>query len=208
MDTTTNPASATGRFSQFTAVHAEVLQMTISGRMGVDQVAKILYELSNTGGRFFIDVHTIAPITPAPLYRELSPEEMQSLLTTLQAEEQNPPSGLDLPSLQTFINLLSQAVGSQPSHRFNYIRFGSVVHDACNAIVGDVGLGVDVVGTIHDANGFVTFEQHVVMLPPGPFQQLSAADKASLAAALDAFIGKAHPRANPLWDQIAADLKK
>jgi len=208
MDTTPNPASPTGRLTQFTAARAEVLQMTISGRLGIDQVAKILYELSNTGGRFFIDVHTVAPITPAPLYRELSQEELQTLLATLQAEEQHPPSGLDETELDTFIHLLSQAVATQPSTRFNFIRFGEVVRDASGAIVGHVGLGVDVVGTIHDANGDVTFEQHVVMLPPGPFQQLSAADKASLAAALDAYIAKAHPRANPLWDQIADDLRK
>ena len=100
MNTSANPASATsatGGFTQFTAVHAEVLQMTLSGRYGIDQVAKILYELSNTGGRFFIDVHTVAPITPAPLYRELSLTEMQSLLTTLQAEVQIHRPGLMYP---------------------------------------------------------------------------------------------------------------
>jgi hypothetical protein len=208
MNTTPNPASPTGMLTQFTAVRADVLQMTISGRLGIDQVAKILYELSNTGGRFFIDVHTIAPITPAPLYRELSQEELQTLLATLQDEEQHPPAGLDLPALQTFIHLLSQAVGSQPSNRFNYISFGEVVRDTSDAIVGHVGLGIDVVGTIHDANCDVTFEQHVVMLPPGPFQHLSAADKASLAAAIEAFISKAQPQANPLWAQIAEDLRK
>jgi len=208
MNTTQNPASPTGMLTQFTAVHAEVLQMTISGRLGIDQVAKILYELSNTGGRFFIDVHTIGPITPAPLYRELSQEEMQTLLATLQAEEQDPPAGLDLTTLQTFIHLLSQAIGSQSSNRFNYISFGEVVRDTSNAIVGHVGLGIDVVGTIHDAHCDVTFEQHVVMLPPGPFQHLSPADKASLAAAIEAFISKAQPRANPLWEQLADDLRK
>jgi hypothetical protein len=208
MDTTPNPASRTGRLTQFIAARAEVLQMTISGRLGIDQVAKILYELSNTGGRFFIDVHTVAPITPAPLYRELSQEELQTLLATLQDEEQHPPSGLDESELETFIHLLSQALATQPSNRFNFIRFGEVVRDASDAIVGHVGLGIDVVGTIHDANCDVTFEQHVVMLPPGPFQQLSAADKASLAAALDAYISNAQPPANPLWDQIAEDLRK
>ena len=208
MNPTTNTENTAGAFSQFTAVDAEVLQMTLTGRQGIDQVAKILYELSTTGGRFFIDVHPIAPITPAPLYRELSLEEMQALLATLRAEEQNPPSGLDVPALRAFIDLLCQAVDNQPSTRFNYIRFGGIVRDTSSAIVGHVGLGVDVVGTIHDANGDVTFEQHVVMLPPGPFRQLSAADKASLAAALDAYIGSAQPHADPLWDQVAQDLKK
>lgn len=208
MNTTANPGSNTEALSLFTALHAEVLQMTLSGKLGIDQVAKILYELSNTGGHFFIDVYTLAPVTPAPLYRELSQDEMQTLLATLQAEEQNPPAGLDVAVLETFIHLLSLAVGNQTSTRFNYVRFGEIAKDASGAIVGHLGLGVDVVGTIHDANCDITFEQHVVMLPPGPFRHLSAAERASLADSLDAFIASAQPRANPLWDQVAEDLRK
>ena len=133
MSTTANPDGGAGALSQFTAVSAEVLQMTLTGKVGIDRVAKILYELTNTGGRFFIDVHTIAPITPAPLYRELSQEELQTLLATLQDQEQDPPDGLDEAELETFIHLLCQAVDNQPSTRFNNVRFGGIAKDASGA---------------------------------------------------------------------------
>jgi hypothetical protein len=45
----------------------------------------------------------------------------------------------------------------------------------------------------------------VIPLPPGPFRPLSTADRASLAAALSAFLD-ANPQADPLWRELFDDL--
>ncbi len=182
--------------------------MHLTGRLGVDQVAEILYEPDANGfGHFFINAYTIAPVHPAPLYRQLSLDEMRTLLVTLKEEEQRVPYELDPVLLRTFIHLLSQAIENQPSTRFVNARFGTVMRDAYGVITGQFGLGVDIAGTIHDAHGIVTIEQHVVPMPPGPFQHLSPADRASLIVALETFISSANPSADTLWSQILYDLR-
>lgn len=208
MNISTEQSQPTGTLSQFVALQAEVTQMHLTGRLGVDQVAEILYEPDANGfGHFFINTYTIAPIQPAPLYRQLSLDEMRTLLVSLKEEEQRIPNGLDPVLLRTFIHLLSQAIENQPSTRFANARFGTVTRDAHGVISGQFGLGVDIAGTIHDAHGIVTVEQHVVPMPPGPFQHLSPADRASLIVALETFISSAQPPADPLWVQILQDLR-
>jgi hypothetical protein len=133
---------------------------------------------------------------------------MRALLPSLEDELQHPPPGLDVFALTTFVHLLSQAVCESPSTRFDGARFGNITRDAGGGLVGHVGLGVDVVGTIHDACGFVTFEQHPVPLQPGAFRPLSSADRASLAAALEKFIASATPPADPLWGTLLHDLTR
>jgi hypothetical protein len=209
MNTTIGQNTPAETLSQFTALQAEVTQMHLTGRLGTDQVAEILYEPdANAVGHFFINAYTIAPIHPAPLYRQLSLDEMRTLLVTLKAEEQRIPYELDPVLLHTFIHLLSQAIENQPSTRFANARFGKITRDAYGVIIGQFGLGVDIAGTIHDAHGIVTAEQHVVPMPPGPFQRLSPADRASLIVALEMLVNGSQPSADPLWVQVLNDLKK
>lgn len=209
MSTTIGQNASAETLSQFTALQAEVTQMHLTGKLGIDQVAEILYEPDANGfGHFFINAYTIAPIHPAPLYRQLSLDEMRTLLITLQEEEQHIPSELDRVLLRTFIHLLSQAIENQPSTRFVNARFGEITSDAHGVIIGQFVLGVDIAGTIHDAHQIITIEQHVVPMPPGPFQHLSPADRASLIVALETFINGAQPPADPLWSQVLNDLKK
>ena len=208
MNISTEQSKPTETLSQFIALQAEVTQMHLTGRLGVDQVAEILYEPDANGfGHFFINAYTIAPVYPAPLYRQLSLDEMRTLLVTLKEEELRIPYELDPVLLRTFIHLLSQAIENQPSTRFANARFGAVTRDTHGVISGQFGLGVDIAGTIHDAHGIVTVEQHVVPMPPGPFQHLSPADRASLIVALETFITGAKPPADPLWVQILRDLR-
>ncbi len=54
MDTINKPSSTTEDFSQFKALHAEVMKMNLTGKLGVDQAAEILYETDANGqGHFF-----------------------------------------------------------------------------------------------------------------------------------------------------------
>ena len=208
MNISTEQSKPTETLSQFIALQAEVTQMHLTGRLGVDQVAEILYEPDANGfGHFFINAYTIAPVYPAPLYRQLSLDEMRTLLITLKEEELRIPYELDPVLLRTFIHLLSQAIENQPSTRFANARFGAVTRDTHGVISGQFGLGVDIAGTIHDAHGIVTVEQHVVPMPPGPFQHLSPADRASLIVALETFITGTKPPADPLWIQILHNLR-
>ena len=94
-----------------------------------------------------------------------------------------------------------------PSNRFDFVRFATVAHGP-RAIVATLGIGVDIVGTVRDARGTITFSQHVVPRGPGiPFRRLSAPDRASLAKALRTFVAT-HPHTSPLWRQLLRDLSR
>jgi hypothetical protein len=205
LDTMANQASGPSMFSQFTASQVTLAGMTLTGRQGVDQVAVINYDPNNALGNFTLAVHLPGQVEPHHII-VLNQSMMQDLLDDLQEEALNPPPGLDTTLFQTFIYLLTQALNVQPSTRFNLARFGDIAEDASGTITGHLGLGIDVVGTVQDADGVITFEQHPVPLPPGPLQPLSPADAASLAAALDTYISTANPPADPLWVQVAEDL--
>jgi hypothetical protein len=97
--------------------------------------------------------------------------------------------------------------GTAPSGRFDVVRFANVTH-APRAIVATLGIGVDIVGTVRDARGTITFSQHVVPRGPGiGFRRLSAPDRASLAKPLRTFVAS-HPHASPLWRQLLRDLSR
>ena len=97
--------------------------------------------------------------------------------------------------------------GPAPSGRFDVVRFASVARTP-RAIVATLGIGVDIVGTVRDARGTITFSQHVVPRGPGiPFRRLSAPDRASLAKPLRRFV-TSHPRTSPLWRRLLRDLSR
>src|SRR5258708_18300631 len=84
--------------SQFVALHSELEQQHIllTGKLGIDEVAEILAEPGTDGViHFYISQHVIAPIVPAPLYRELTSDELKSLQGALKKEEHHLPATLD-----------------------------------------------------------------------------------------------------------------
>jgi hypothetical protein len=102
---------------------------------------------------------------------------------------------------------LAGATSVRPSHRFDGVRFASVTHGP-RAIVGTLGIGVDIVGIVRDTRGAIVFRQHVVPRGPGiAFGPLSAADRASLTRALTRYL-RATPHANRLWRTLLTDLRK
>jgi hypothetical protein len=195
--------------AQFVAVHAEIDQTRIflSGKIGIDEVAEILAEPGTDGAfHFYISHHVIAPIVPAPLYRELSHDELPVLLAALRKEEQHPPATIDLGVLRIFVHQLAWTLEHQPSARFNGTRFGAIVRTASGAIVGHFGIGIDMTGTVHDTRRSITVEQHMVPLHPNRFRRLNEADRLSLASALNAAVNDGAQDLDPLWEQILQDL--
>ncbi|MDQ6613949.1 MAG: hypothetical protein M3083_04185 [Actinomycetota bacterium] len=132
---------------------------------------------------------------------DLNEQARRDLLSQLQAEVTSPPAGTDLEALNVFVDLLDASLLPPPSHRFDTARFGAITHDeSTGTLFGHLVLGVDMAGTVHDYAHKLSFEQHLVVLPPGPFRRLSPADRASLARAL-----RANPPPDPTWQQIVAD---
>jgi hypothetical protein len=179
-----------------------VLSMQLTAVAGIDAITEITYDQ----GHFYTSFHVVGG-PPGPR-TELSADELRTLLAELQHEKHQKGSGIDRIALGTLIHLAQEALRVEPSSRFDHARFGDIAKDAGDAIVAHLGLGVDVAGTVHDAKGAITFEQHVVPMKPGAFQPLSRADRASLAAALKSYIASAQPRANPLYDQLLQDLSR
>ncbi len=89
---------------------------------------------------------------------------------------------------------------------FEHARFADIERDEDAAIIGHVGIGRDTVGTIRDAAGLFTYEQHDAPGPPGEFRPLTPGERASLTVALSAFVASADPPADPLWREMLADL--
>ena len=131
----------------------------------------------------------------------LDDQARRDLLSQLQTQLAAPPGGTDVEALEVFVDLLEASLQTPPSHRFDIARFGPVtLVEATGSVFGHLVLGVDMAGTIHDQGHRLYFEQHLVVLQPGPFRSLSAADRASLANAL-----RANPPADALWHQILTD---
>ncbi len=89
---------------------------------------------------------------------------------------------------------------------FEHARFADITRDEDGALVGRVGIGRDTVGTIRDAAGSFTYEQHDAPGRPGEFRPLTPGERASLTAALSAFVETADPPADPLWREMLGDL--
>jgi hypothetical protein len=134
---------------------------------------------------------------------DLDDQARSQLLGELQAELTAPPAGTDLDALKVIVDLLEVSLQAPPSHRFDTAHFGTITFDkATGTLFGHLSLGVDVAATVHDHNHHLSFEQHPVVLPPGPHHPLSPADRASLATAL-----AANPPADTHWQQILADAQ-
>jgi hypothetical protein len=166
-------------------------------RGGIDTIEEIDFD----GGTFTRRFHVIGGPSPGAI-AVLGDQELRQLLADLRAELQAAPAGVDLAGLEVFIDLIEDAVREEPpSNRFDGARFGAVSKDETRHVLyGHLGLGIDVAGTVRDVNHQLSFEQHVVVRPPGPYRPLSPADRASLVRALTA-----HPPADPLWKLIQQD---
>ncbi len=182
------------------------VQARITRGVGVDQIEQIDY---GAGGEFTQQIQTVG----GPSFDHivvLNDQERQQLMADLELELKSPPAGTDTVGLEVFVALLKDSLRSAPppSNRFANARFGDVTRDESRGILfGHLGLGVDVTGTVRAARHVLTFEQHVVMLPPGQFRALSAADRASLAAALTAALPSLTPPADALWREILQDAQ-
>lgn len=180
------------------AVSARITRST-----GVDTIEEIDY----TDGLFTRRVHVIGGPTP-PLVVVLDLAARQQLLGELRQELANPPAGTDIVALRTFTELLEDSVTTEGSDRFAEARFGRVTHDETRGVYfGHVGLGVDVVGTVRDDRGILSFEQHVVTMLRGSYRALSPADQASLTAALSRYLDN-NNAADPGWRQILTDAQR
>ena len=197
------PDSKPTDVSGFTASQALMILRLESGDITTGRGTEIVYDQ----GRFTISIRASqgGPTFPP---RDLTDEEMRSLLGSLQHQLDNPPVSVDVVALETFVRLLSRALRFEPSTRFDHARFAAVAEDPSGALVGHMGIGIDTVGTVHDTGRVITFEQHVVPGPPRQFRRLSGPDRASLAAALRIFTGSADPPASPLWRRILEDLER
>jgi hypothetical protein len=203
---------ATVPLDEFVALHAvlDTPRIFLTGKLGSDEVAELLAEpagLSDGLIHFYISHFKAAPVTPAPLYRELTSEELPVLLATLKKQEHHPPGTLDLGILRMFVHELAHKVHHPPSARFEGARFGAIVRAAHDGIFGHFGIGIDVAGTLHDTRRSITVEDHVVPLPPNRFRRLNEADRESLAVALDSAIERQSPPVDRLWEEVLQDVR-
>jgi hypothetical protein len=176
-------------------------QATIEGQLvravGVDAVQEVDY----SDGQFSRRLHIVGGPDLGPIVLLDAPARL-ALLADLQAELEAAPPGTDTTGLRVFIELLNQSLAQESSGRFTPARFGTV-DDEGAALYGHVVIGVDVVGTVRDAPGELSYEQHIIPLPPGRYQALSPADLTSLADSIDA----AGPQ-DPRWATISADARQ
>jgi hypothetical protein len=147
-------------------------------------------------------------IHPLSLWRRMTFDELRQLATALAAQKHHLPRTLDPTAFHHFVHQVEVELAHQPSERFTEARFAAINRDASGAIVAHLGLGIDMVGTVHDRRAALSFEQHVVPMHPGRFQRLARADRLSLAAAIDAFIRTATSPVDPLWQQLAHDASR
>lgn len=154
------------------------------------------------GGQFTRRLRVAGGISPQNI-QVLQDSDLQELLTALRAELQDGASGADRAGLKVFIDLIEDALDPQPaSIRFDIAHFETVTQDERGILFGHLVLGVDMVGTVRDVGGSLSYEQHVVVMQPGTYRPLSAADRASLATALTA-----NPPTDALWQRILADAR-
>jgi hypothetical protein len=186
----------------FKAVHAAILSMELAGQAG-----HVTADIRYVPGKFTISTHVHSG--PSTLPRDMTPEEIKELRAALEGQAKQTIPGADMTALETVVEYLERGMSSKPSGRFDHVRFGEIHKDPAGMLIGSLGIGIDVVGVLHDAQGEITLATHVVPLKgPGQFHKLSKADEASLASALEKYIAGAKPKANPLWEQVLRDLKK
>jgi hypothetical protein len=188
----------------FTPATASVMSAEISGRIGVDVEATISY--SSTAG--FELIQRLVPAGPPTMIRPLGEHDLRTLLGEIQTALANPTAALDTKALEAFGDIIEGAL-STPPDVFAEAEFGSATEQIFGGtvtVVGLLGIGVDVVATIHDTNGSITWERHVVPRPPGPFVPLTDHERDGLTAALSAWL-EANPN-NPAWKRVLNDLER
>lgn len=174
------------------------IQASLSRVVGVDQVEDIDYE---NGGRFTRRVRVAGGPEPQNV-EVMQDDDLQKLLTALRAQLKDGTSDGDRVGVKVFIDLIEDALNTQPAIRFDIAHFETVTQDERGILFGHLVLGIDMVGTVRDVGGSLSYEQHVVVMEPGTYRTLSSADRASLAQALAA----ASPT-EPLWRRILADAR-
>jgi hypothetical protein len=167
-------------------------------RVNVDLVEEIRY----ADGIFSRRLHIAGGPDIGPIM-VLDAEARAELLAELRVEIKDPPPGTDITGLRVFAELLQLSLEQRSSGRFASARLGTVDRREGGVLYGHLVLGVDVVGTVRDAYGSISYEQHVVMLPPGSYQVLSPADLTSLADAIEAA-----GTDDPAWAQIGSDARR
>jgi hypothetical protein len=106
------------------------------------------------------------------------------------------------------LGILAIGLLTMSSALFDGARFADITKSPSGVITARVGVGVDVVGTITDDAGALSYEQHPVMLKgSGVTRPLSPAERASLATTLEKYLSS-HASANPLFLELLDDTKK
>jgi hypothetical protein len=86
-----------------------------------------------------------------------------------------------------------------------FIRLGPTVDGSGGAVDGPIGIGVDLAGTVRDANGVLTYENHAVGAQPGEFGALPAVVRILLLLAIPEYLAL---HADSGWTRIRSDLLK
>ena len=182
------------------------IQARLTRAAGIDRVEVIDFEHS---GIFVRSTRIVGSGIGSDHVVVLGAAERAQLLAELQAELREPPAGTDVVGVRVFVDLLEDSINPAPpaSSRFDTARLGGITYDETrNILYGHLGLGIDVSGTVRDANHVIMFEQHPVMLPPGNYRPLSPADQASLQAAVTKYVRGAGAQNVDLWKRLLADL--
>ncbi len=205
------PAAPAGDLSQnlshFHAAQLTPLSIKATGPLGVDVIASIRYDGTGGAGRFYVATRVLP--RPESTEREMTREEMKSLLGALSHDKKTEKATADGALLAIFHHLLDEALKQpEPSHLFDQVRFAEIKQSPNGDLSAKLGIGVDQTGTVVDQQGKITFEQHVVMLKAGAGRPLNAAERASLAFNLEKYILATGPAINTLWHQLLTDAKK
>ena len=191
-----------GLFARFRAAQAVVVTLRVAGTLEGEAVAVTFHE-----GTFRVR----AEAATGSAERELTVDEMAALLGVLRdAAPGTTDAGADLDptALGAFVHVLDETLRQRPATPFERARFGEIVRDAAGSILGQLAFGADVVGTVHDIGGTISFEQHPVPLQPSSFHPLSATERAALVTALERYLAAARPAPDPLWEQVLQDAKR
>jgi len=205
MSTVTSPNVSAKSLATFDVATATAAGLEVSSKVTEDGLIQVV---TFSDGKYYLHCRPGRPGVAFPrIFVLLDQAQLSALLDALKdAGDHGQAAGLDTPALQAFIAVLRQYAGADASNRFEQATLGAIVQDKLTGIIGYLGFGTDVAGSVHDKNGSITFEQHVVPLPPERYLPLSQADTNSLAAALIAYLDKT-PAADPLWRRVLSDLQ-
>lgn len=190
--------------TDFHPATATIKTEDVSGRIGDDVSATVSYQ---EGRGFTLTWGIVAgPKGPPIETRQLTDADLVELLAKIKAAVAEPPATIELSALEAFQAIVERNVEDGASVLFRSVRFGQAMEEVFGGTVtvtGHVSFGIDVVGTIHEAGGQVTWEHHIVPLPPGPSLSLTTGERDALKKALGAWL-----EANPdgAWQVILEAL--